>query len=135
MIEDILLYYIGLTISLTIAFSIYGVATRPHIAKKMALFTILGDAMYVLLVYLGYRVSSRSPPVYPGGTLQNPALPSSQGISGFAASSVDPIPQVLIVTAIVIGLATFILMAVIAIRIAEENGTLNIKKIALGDGP
>lgn len=133
MIEDLLLYYIGLTISLTIAFSIYGVATRPHIVKKMALFTILGDAIYVLLVYLGYRVSSRYPPVYPGGALQNPVFPSRGEVSEFAASSVDPIPQVLIVTAIVIGLATFILMAVIAIRIAEERGTLNLKKIALGD--
>jgi len=51
-IEELLWYYIGFTILLTIGFSIYGIAVRPHLVKKMALFTILGDAVYVLLVYL-----------------------------------------------------------------------------------
>ncbi|MEO3993206.1 MAG: NADH-quinone oxidoreductase subunit K [Desulfurococcaceae archaeon TW002] len=133
MIEEVLFYYIGLIVSLTIALAIYGVATRPHIVKKMALFTILGDAIYVLLVYLGYRLGSRMPPVYPGGTLENPVFPSSNNIRSFISLSVDPVPQVLIVTAIVIGLATFIMMAIIAIKIAEEKGTLNLRKIELGE--
>jgi multicomponent Na+:H+ antiporter subunit C len=123
-IEEVLWYYIGLMISLTIGFSIYGIASRPHLVKKMALFTILGDAIYVLLVYLGYTLSSSSPPVYPGGSLENPAFPQAHEVSLFSTRSVDPVPQVLIVTAIVIGLAVFILLASISYKIVMEYGSL-----------
>jgi len=131
-IEELAWYYIGFTIVLTLAFSAYGVAVKPHIVKKMALFTILGDAVYALLVYLGFRLNATMPPVYPGGSLENPSFPEGSEIALFAHSSVDPVPQVLIVTAIVIGLAVFILMAVIAVKIASETGSLNLSKIERG---
>ncbi|MEM1664933.1 MAG: sodium:proton antiporter [Zestosphaera sp.] len=133
MIKELAWYYIGFTTLLTMAFSAYGLAVKPHIVKKMALFTILSDAIYVLLIYLGYRPSASAPPVYPGGSLENPVLPSSSETSAFATLSVDPVPQVLIVTAIVIGLAIFILMAVIAVKIASETGTLNLLRIERGE--
>lgn len=129
MIEEALWYYIGFTLTLTIGFSIYGIASRPHLVKKMALFTILGDAIYVLLVYLGYTLSSTTPPVYPGGSLENPVFPEAGQISMFSAGSVDPVPQVLIVTAIVIGLSVLLLLAAISIRIAREYGSLITTKL------
>lgn len=132
MIEEIAWYYIGFTVLLTMAFSAYGMAVKPHIVKKMALFTILGDSVYVLLVFLGYRLNATTPPVYPNGSLENPVLPTGVETRLFAMESVDPVPQVLIVTAIVIGLAVFILMAVIAVKVAGETGTLNLSKIEKG---
>ncbi len=129
MIEELLWYYIGFTILLTIGFSIYGIAVRPHLVKKMALFTILGDAVYVLLVYLGYTLNSTNPPVIPGGSLENPVFSSKTDIQRFIGSTVDPIPQVFIVTAIVIGLAVFLLLAIVSLRIAREYGTLITTKI------
>ncbi|WP_448579245.1 sodium:proton antiporter [Thermosphaera sp.] len=129
MIENVLWYYTGLALSLTIGFSIYGIASRPHLVKKMALFTILGDAIYVLLVYLGYTLSSTTPPVYPGGSIENPVLPMENQISMFSARSVDPVPQVLIVTAIVIGLSVLLLIASISLRIAREYGSLITTKL------
>lgn len=133
MFEEIVWYYIGFTILLTLAFATYGVAVKPHIVKKMALFTIIGDAVYVLLVYLGYRTSASNPPAYPGGSIENPKFPSVNETTSFALLSVDPVPQVLIVTAIVIGLAVFILMAVVALKIAEKHGTLILPKVERGD--
>lgn len=134
MIDELAWYYIGFTTSLTLAFSVYGLVMRPHIVKKMALFTIVGDAVYVLSVYLGYRITASKPPAYPGGSIENPVLPNSSEVSLFAGLSVDPVPQVLIVTAIVIGLAVFILMAVVALKIAEESGTLILTKVERGEG-
>jgi multicomponent Na+:H+ antiporter subunit C len=132
-IEEILWYYIGLTVSLTIGFSIYGIASRPHLVKKIALFTILGDAIYMLLVYLGYTLTSTNPPVYPGGSLEKPVFPTQSQLILFASRSVDPLPQVLIVTAIVIGFATLLLLASISIKIAKEYGSLMVTRLKEGE--
>lgn len=128
MIETTLWYLIGIVVSATVAFSLYGVARARHIVKKLVFFAILGDAAYVLLVYLGYTLNSRLPPVYPGGSLLNPAFPNSTSLREFEKLSVDPVPQVLIITAIVIGLAVFILAATVAIRYAETTGSLILGK-------
>ncbi|MCX6348536.1 MAG: NADH-quinone oxidoreductase subunit K [Candidatus Aureabacteria bacterium] len=42
---------------------------------------------------------------------------------------VDPLPQALVLTAIVIGLATTALIAAIAIRLYEKYGTFDITEI------
>ncbi|MDH5662655.1 MAG: sodium:proton antiporter, partial [Elusimicrobiota bacterium] len=42
---------------------------------------------------------------------------------------VDPLPQALILTAIVIGLAVTVLIVSIAVRIYEKYGTFDITKI------
>ncbi|MEM0027047.1 MAG: sodium:proton antiporter [Ignisphaera sp.] len=133
MLEEALWYYIGVIVSLTIAVAAYGIASRPHIVKKLTLFTIIGDAVYILLVYLGYTIGATNPPVYPNGSLANPELPSGSALKQFAKTVVDPVPQVLIVTAIVIGLAVFILMVIISIRMVEEKGTLMLNKIDEGE--
>ena len=46
-----------------------------------------------------------------------------------AAKMVDPLVQALVLTAIVIGLATTALLAGVAIRIYEKYGTFDITKI------
>jgi len=129
-LDTYLWYYIVSAIVLTISFSIYGVATRPHIVKKLIFITILSDAVYVLLVLAGYRINASTPPVYLGGTLLNPSLPSSVNqVVGFMSRAVDPVPQVLIVTGIVIGLAQLIFLSAIALKIAQATGTFNIKRV------
>ena len=42
---------------------------------------------------------------------------------------VDPVPQALVLTAIVIGLAVLALALSLAIRLFHHYGTLNLKKI------
>ena len=63
---------------------------------------------------MGYRAGGRAP-----------ILAKDQVI----LNMVDPIPQALVLTAIVIGLATTALMVAIAIRIYEKYGTFDITKI------
>ncbi|ADV65312.1 Na+/H+ antiporter subunit C [Desulfurococcus mucosus] len=127
-------YYIMVTVVFTIAYSLYGVATRPHIVKKLVFITILSDAVYVLLVFMGYRLTASTPPVYPGGTLLNPQLPwNPSEVVSFIARSVDPVPQVLIVTAIVIGLAQLIFLSAIALRIVKATGTFNVNRLEVAE--
>lgn len=127
-------YYIVLVVVLTFSYSLYGVVSKPHIIKKLIFVTILSDAAYVLLVFIGFRPGAVMPPVYPGGTLLNPQLPlNPREVLSFASMAVDPIPQVLIVTAIVIGLAQLIFLAVLALKIVEATGTFSIKKLEVSE--
>ena len=71
-------------------------------------------AMNLFFVLLGYRTHGRSP-----------IEASNQQI----LNMVDPVPQALVLTSIVIGLAVTALFISIAIRIYEKYGTFDITKI------
>jgi multicomponent Na+:H+ antiporter subunit C len=47
----------------------------------------------------------------------------------FASRSVDPIPQALVLTAIVIGLGVTAMTVALAMRLYEKYGTYDIKEI------
>ena len=129
MIVEILLYYILATLVATVFIALYGIATRPHIIKKLVMLTIFSDTVEAIAVYLGYRVYASKPPVVPGGVLENYVFPSSSELEEFGSQAVDPVPQVLIVTAIVIGLSVLLFLVVLSIRVAEKYGTFNLDKI------
>jgi multicomponent Na+:H+ antiporter subunit C len=48
---------------------------------------------------------------------------------GFAAKAVDPLPQALVLTSIVIGLGTLCLMVALAIRLNEKYRTFDTSEI------
>lgn len=50
--------------------------------------------------------------------------------SGTALSITDPLPQALILTAIVIGLGVFALLLALGFRTFEENGTTDLEKLS-----
>jgi multicomponent Na+:H+ antiporter subunit C len=71
-------------------------------------------AVNLFLVLLGYRKDGHSP-----------ILEQNQSITNM----VDPLPQALVLTSIVIGLAVTGLMVAIAIRIYQKYGTFDITEI------
>lgn len=75
---------------------------------------IIEYAVNLFFVLVGYRMHGRAP-----------ILTKDQEI----LNMVDPLPQALVLTAIVIGLATTALIVGIAIRIYEKYGTFDITKI------
>jgi len=68
-----------------------------------------------LLISIGY-VKGRTAPIF-----------SKPGIN--PADVVDPVPQALVLTAIVIGVAVLALVLSIVIKVYEHNKTLNVNKI------
>ncbi|WP_440059083.1 NADH-quinone oxidoreductase subunit K [Thermogladius sp. 4427co] len=132
MIESYIYVYIVLTITATIGVSLYGIVSRPHIVKKLVLLTILADAMNILVVLFGYYIGAVSPPVYPGGSLEGFQFPSLEELTRFSEISVDPIPQVLIVTAIVIGLAELLFLSLVTYSLGSKYKTLIIDKLEAG---
>ncbi len=71
-------------------------------------------SVYLLLILIGYRIGGRAPIHDPAREIVN---------------MVDPLPQALVLTAIVIGLAVLGLLISIALRIYEKYGTFDITEI------
>ncbi|MEM1545867.1 MAG: sodium:proton antiporter [Candidatus Methanomethylicia archaeon] len=108
-----------------LALSLYGVLVKPNIVKKIISLTILGDSANTFAILIGYRAIY---PVSPPVQLNIPPSPSD--VFQLTSLSVDPLPQALVLTAIVIGLAVNIFLIFLAIQIHRLYGTLDMREIA-----
>ncbi|WP_232461689.1 sodium:proton antiporter [Thermococcus pacificus] len=107
----------------TMLIALYGVAVRPNLVKKVLCLSLFSDMVNVLVIFLGYRdVENPLPPVL--------TEYSSEGVTKLVERSVDPLPQALTITAIVIGLAVTVLMAYGVIHIQRKYGTVDVRKLA-----
>lgn len=99
-----------------ILFSIglYCILRKRNLIKIVIGLGIIEYAVNLFFILVGYRMHGRAP-----------ILDKSQEI----VNMVDPLVQALVLTAIVIGLATTALIVAIAIRIYEKYGTFDITKI------
>lgn len=98
---------------------IYGVLTQRNLIKIIISLAVAESAINIFLVLLGYRVNGVAP--IEEGTLEQHAA--------FVSASVDPLPQAMVLTAIVIGLGVLALSMVIAMRLYHRYGTYDITKI------
>ena len=106
----------GIYILCMVLFSVglYCIMRKRNLIKIIIGLIICEYAVNLFFVLLGYRMEGRAP-------IHSP----DQGV----ANMVDPIPQALVLTAIVIGLAVTGLVVAIAIRIYEKYGTFDITEI------
>ena len=105
-------YYFG-AISL-ILIGLYAVLVKKNLLKILVGLSIMETGVNLLLISVGY-ISGRSAPIL------------SEGIG--PSQAVDPIPQALVLTAIVIGVATTAMALSVAIILYEKYGTLNVEEI------
>ena len=101
----ILLFLIGL----------YGVLVKRNLIKIIIGLMIMEYAVNLFFTVVGFREGGTAPIV-------------SEGLSD-KVFFVDPLPQALVLTAIVIGLGTTALLVSIAVRIYEKYDTLDVRKI------
>lgn len=93
---------------------LYCVLRKRNIIKIIIGIGIIEYAVNMFFILVAYRMHGRAP-----------ILAKNQGV----LNMVDPLPQALVLTAIVIGLATTALLVGIAIRIYDRYGTFDITKI------
>lgn len=93
---------------------LYGVLRKRNLVKIIVGLGIMEYSMNLFFVLLGYRYHGRAPIDAQGQDILN---------------MVDPLPQALVLTSIVIGLGVTALVISIAIRIYEKYGTFDITKI------
>lgn len=123
-IEEYLITYIYAVAISIIGITIYGVVVKTNIIKKIISLTILGDTANLLIIFLGYRlIPLPKPPILPS------INPSIEELSEFIRSSVDPLPQALVITAIVINVAIVAFLTFLAIQVYNHYGTLEYNEI------
>ncbi|MFB0526349.1 MAG: sodium:proton antiporter [bacterium] len=93
---------------------VYCILVKRNLIKIIIGIGIVEYAVNLFLVLVGYRVQGRAPILAKEQVVQN---------------MVDPLPQAIVLTAIVIGLAVTVLIVSIAVRIYEKYGTFDITKI------
>lgn len=93
---------------------LYCVLVKRNMIKIIIGMCIIDYSLYLFLALTGYRWSGRSPIYDPSQEVTN---------------MVDPLPQAMVLTAIVIGLGVLALMIGIAVRLYEKYGTFDITEI------
>lgn len=93
---------------------LYGIMTKRDLVKIILSLGIMGYAGNLMLVLFGYRRGALYPILEKGKE---------------AAAMVDPLPQALVLTSIVIELGVTSLLAALAIRLFQKYRTYDITKI------
>jgi multicomponent Na+:H+ antiporter subunit C len=93
----------------------YAVIAKPNLIKKLIGLSLFQSAVFLLYISMG-RVEGGTAPIYSGHTT--------------TAVFSNPLPQVLILTAIVVGISTLALGLGIVVRIREEYESIEEHEIA-----
>lgn len=98
---------------------LYVIIAKKNIIKIILGVLIVEYAINLFLVLLGYRTGAAAPI----------RTPEQVDAAAFAGGAVDPLPQALILTAIVIGLGCLALLVALAVRLHERFGTFDMTRI------
>ncbi|MCX7871530.1 MAG: cation:proton antiporter subunit C [bacterium] len=93
---------------------LYGLVMKKNLLKIIISFIIMDNALNLFFIIVGYKKDG-SFPVF----LKNRPV----------GNIVDPLPQALVLTSIVIGLSITILMVAVALRLYHRYKTFDITKI------
>jgi multicomponent Na+:H+ antiporter subunit C len=107
------IYYIGAFGLVLIGLCI--ILIKRNLIKVIIGLSIIDTGVNLFLISVGY-ISKGTAPIF-----SKPGLDS--------ASMVSPLPQALVLTSIVIGVAVLALALSLAIRLYRHYGTLNLRKI------
>jgi len=99
--------------AIPILVGLWGVLARPNLFKIAVAFCVLETGVNMLILSVGY-IRGRTAPIYDEGALT-------------ASRMTDPVPQALVLTAIVIGLAVTALMLSYAVRLRTGGGASSIE--------
>jgi len=94
---------------------VWGALTQKNIIKMIIAFTLFDTGLNIVIVALGY-IKNKTAPILDSLDLQTNTV----------SKIVDPVPQALVLTSIVIGVGVTALMLVYALRLYKEKKTLNI---------
>ncbi len=112
------IYYIGA--AAVILIGLYMVLVKSNLIKIMLGLSFVDTGINLLLIALGY-IKGGTAPIFSPQILAAGGNPASR--------MVDPLPQALVLTAIVIGLGVTALGLTLAVRVYKHHGTLDADKI------
>jgi len=104
----------------TIVFVIglYSLIAKKHLIKKILGVALMEYSINLFLILVGFKADGIAP-----------ILLKDMDKTHFIRNSVDPLPQALVVTSIVIGLGVLALMVAIALRLYDKYHTFDMSEI------
>ena len=103
-----------------LAIGIYAMVAKKNVIKIIIGLAITEYAINMFLVILGWRAGPKP---------LAPILAPGQSAQQFLANTVDPLPQALVLTSIVVGLSVLALAVALAVRLYQKYGTFDITEI------
>ncbi len=100
-----------------ILIGLFGALSNRNILRMIVSFVVANTGVNLVLVSVGYMRGRTAP-------ILNDAVPAAEA----AARIIDPVPQALVLTAIVIGVGVTALMLAYAYRLYQTRGSLDISK-------
>ena len=91
---------------------VWGVLTRKNVLRIALAFTLADTGVNLLLVWSGFLPGRSAPIIDPSVT-----------------SVVDPLPQALVLTSIVIGVAVAALFVVVGVLAARKSGSADVRRM------
>jgi multicomponent Na+:H+ antiporter subunit C len=104
---------------------LYCVLVKKNMVKIVIGMAVMEYAVNLFLIMLGFRSGGEAPII----SRADLAGPAGQVTDLFLSKTVDPLPQALVLTSIVIGLGSLALMISVCVRVYEKYGTFDITKI------
>ena len=104
-----------------IAISLYCLLYKRNLLKIIIALSLMTDGVHLFLISLGYKAGGIAPIITSG-------VPGAQSGAQLAVSAVDPLPQALVLTSIVINVATLALALSLAVYLYRHYGTLDISE-------
>ncbi len=95
-------------------FGLYAIVVKRNLIKIVIGFALMEYAVNLFFAFVGFKREALAPIITD---------------TGMARNFVDPLPQALVLTSIVIGLGTTALMLAMAMRIYEKYKTFDISEI------
>jgi len=124
-VNEVNLFLLNLAIAsllISVGTGIAGTILKRNVVKKVICLGMVSDAVAVLLAFIGFRVKYPSlPPVW----LFKEGDEVEHALRVFA----DPLPQALVVTSIIIGVAFTLFLSVAVVKFYEDYGTLSFEKV------
>ena len=106
-----------LTGFILILIGLYGALSNRNILRMIVAFTVANTGVNLVLVAVGHMAGRTAP-------ILNEAVP----VADAAARIIDPVPQALVLTAIVIGVGITALMLAYAYKLFSTRGSLDISR-------
>lgn len=111
--EALGLWFYAAAIGLIVV-GVYGMLVKRHLLRVLVALTLVESGVNLFLVAVGFRSDAAAPILE----------------KGRAAAMVDPIPQALILTAIVIGVGVLAVGLALTLRVHQAYGTVDVREIA-----
>ncbi|MCF8217899.1 MAG: cation:proton antiporter subunit C [Bacteroidales bacterium] len=108
-------YITLITGGLLVLTGLWGIISQKNLIRMVIGFSLFDTGLHVIMISIGYIRNGTAP-----------ILDKAVDKVNAAGQIVDPLPQALVLTAIVIGLGVTALMLAYVVRLHKEKGSLNI---------